>query len=163
MEWLGWIFSIPVIGWLIREIIGNISKTKFIKMQLSVEHDYYKKRLLFDNKFEFYKDVYAKMRKFHGGLAAFEHKSINRTLLAVQNDAITKQKDYLSVAGSKENDLNRFVKDYNSCEIIRIAPNYDMTIQKIEDTRKDLNNYVSIYKFMFSEEEALITSFVKIS
>lgn len=96
------------------------------------------------------------MKYYHGSLAAFNPDHLERILFSVQKDAIEHYKEFLIDNGAQENELNTFELDYNREENKRIAANFDMTMQKIEDGRRDFNNYLTINEFMFSEDEIKI-------
>lgn len=153
IEWAGWLFTLPLTGWLIKEVWTNISQNRFMKKQAGIEHDYYQKRLLFENKHDFYKEVYQRLRKYQGGLVAFELSLIQRTLTTYQLDAKEHFIEFLIDAGKNESDIEYFEKLYATSEISRVDANYDMTMQKIEDGRNNLNNFLSVNKFMLSEKE----------
>lgn len=164
MEFFDWAFIVTIIGWVIREVWASVSRDTTIKKQANIEHEYYRKRLIFEHKHEFYKDVYHKLREYQGALVAFDRSRIKRTLTTVQLDAKENYIDYLKEEGKNENFIKKFEELYSSNLLYRVDANYDMTMQKIEDSRSNLQNFLSVNKFMLNEEEdEIIRSFYKLS
>lgn len=154
MEWSDWAFIVPIVAWLSREIWGNISKNKLIEKQANTEHEYYKKKFIFEQKNEFYKEMFRLLRYSQGSVYAFTNEALYNSLRTTQIESIDRA--IRTNKNDEDFDANIFTKEYLNNEYERIIPNFDNIAQKVLDSTKELNNFAAINKYMLTEEEGEI-------
>lgn len=149
MEWAGWFLTLPLTGWLIKEIWTNISQTRFMRKQTENEHLYFKKRLIFEQKNEIYKELNLKVKIMVGAmndLQFFENK-----ILRIYDEAI---EEY-----AKNNDLyhyeiyNDVYNHYVTDEEFRAEVNLNHRSNLARQFHFDFSNYVSEQNYILTKEE----------
>lgn len=114
MEWAGWLFSLPIMGWLFKEVWTNIAQTKFMKKQTENEHLYFKKRLIFEQKNEVYKELNQKIKKMVGSFNGYQNvKEIMESYYVetfnqyVEDHNFTDEENYISASKTYQTPMYR--------------------------------------------------------
>lgn len=149
MEWLGWIFSLPLVGWLVKETWTNITHTKMMKKQSENEHTYFKKRLVFETKSSIYKELNQKIKKMIGSLN--DYRDIEKIMTSYYPK---KFEQYVNDNGyTKINLYSAAENNYKYDEEVRAEINLNYHFRSMEKLQFDFSNYVSLQNYILTEKE----------
>ena len=155
MEWLGWIFSAPLVAWLGKEVWSNVTHTKIMKKQAESEHLYFKKRLIFEQKHEVYREIYKRLKHMVGSMNDFQF--FDDRVMKINHDAVNYH--ILTLEGDDTYvDTANFIDQYNYDESIRLKINLNHYFNLIESKYLEFSNYVSEQNYILTKEENEIVS-----
>lgn len=149
MELFEWAFIVPILGWLAREIWSNISQNKFMRKQSENEHLYFKKRLIFEQKHEIYKELNIKLKKMIGIMNDFQF--FDSTILRIYEEAVE--------GYARNNDLfhietyNDLYEHYEKDEEFRAEINLNHRSNLASQFCFDFSNYVSEQNYILTKDE----------
>lgn len=140
-------------AWLAKELWSGYTKEKFLRKQASIEHDYFRKRLLYETKNDIYKKVYFNLKLVQGTFYTFESKNFDYNFKGYQQKALDNYKQYSTSSKVK---IEENILDYTKNDIHRFKINYDLSMQSIIDALRDYNNYLSEIEYMLDKKELKI-------
>lgn len=149
MEWFEWAFILPILGWLGREIWSNVSQTNFMRKQSKNEHQYFKKRLIFEQKNGIYKELNLKLKKMVGVMNDF--RSLDSEISKIHDDVI---EEY-----ARNNDLFHYeiyddvYEHYEKDEEFRVEVNLNMRSNRMNQLHLEFSNYVSEQNYILTKDE----------
>lgn len=150
MEWVGWVLTLPLTGWLIKEIWSNVTQTRFMRRQYENEHQYFKKRLIYEQKNEIYKELYKRLKHMVGVMNDFQF--FDERVMSKNQDAVNHH--VLSVKVNDETfDSAKFVDEYNNIERVRLEVNLNYYFVLLNDKYLGFKNYVSEQNYILTQEE----------
>lgn len=157
LDWIENVFSfigpggfLVGVTWFGKELYSNYSKGKLINKQANIEHDYFRKRLQYEAKYEVYKDIYQKAKILQGTFYTFDAKKFNYNFTGYQEKALTHYAMYSSDTEIKKDKMKRL---YESDKDSRYILNFSLSLQEIRDAKKEFNNVVSANDLLYDEVE----------
>lgn len=148
MGWLG--ANVTLTGWLIKEIWSNVTQTRFMRRQYENEHQYFKKRLIYEQKNEIYKELYKRLKHMVGVMNDFQF--FDERVMLKNQDAMNHH--VLSVKVNDETfDSAKFVDEYNNIERVRLEVNLNYYFVLLNDKYLGFKNYVSEQNYILTQEE----------
>ncbi|MEZ2459316.1 hypothetical protein ACBR55_12115 [Salinicoccus roseus] len=145
-----------------KALINSLIKRSEKKAEQKVEFQSYKKKALFDRRFEVYSDIYAKMKELEGTIRTF--KDVDWMATTKIDQAFYSKANMQYFESLTEEELRELKMIYDVNPGGRCVVNFNHFLELMSVRKTDLNNYVASEERILKDEESLLfAKLVKIS